>query len=757
MSTRPNMFVIKSLGKLIWGDASTPELIQITDGELYLIRPNSPRGNRECLFHKATAIVRRTGTEWQYQLVIARIENDYEKIFLIDESLEFRKGQFEGLTTFTWKDLTGEADEWLEFMCDINTTAHTANTFEYTVYSCMYERKFHKSHEEATEEEIQKFAYVPRKVESTPSDKTPPTTPRRLRSTASQSSPVSATTTPSQHTDVGPSTPKKLTVTSDFPSSPDSLENIVSVEAELHVFDPATAEFVLKSSDVTAKILKGKRFEYWLVIDDEDHTRIVGQRIEPKMNPVFNSTHRCLIWCYFADSGQVFSFLIRFQNTADEYNFKRKYTTSMYETLNEAKAKEDEQEYLINAYQEDVEMPDADTSDQEETEEEIESSDEEENDDNNKGRNEDYNNTNDINKQLLVGYKHDRSFVLKGNNIGVFKHTDDDRLEFATNINEIKKPGGKKFNPEKGMLHEEDSSIVLLDAQDENNLFKMDLEYGKVVEEWKVHDYIPVTNIFPGSKFAQTTAEKTLVGMSHNSLFRIDPRLSGQKLVDSQLKQYVTKNNFVCGTTDAKGHIAVGSEKGDVKLFDTLGKNAKTNLPALGSGIKGIDVTADGRWIIATTARYLLLLDTEIKSDPDKPLGFEKSFPKDQKPIPRRLQLRPEHLSIMEEPVNFTPARFNTGASAMEKTIVTSTGPFVVTWNFRSVKQGNIYNYQIKRYDDVVVADNFRFGQDRSIVVTLPHDVTLTKKTHLSTPTSAVLSPSKYQRKSPNNITKLRR
>ncbi|CAG8504879.1 10895_t:CDS:10 [Acaulospora colombiana] len=419
------------------------------------------------------------------------------------------------------------------------------------------------------------------------SDKTPPSTPGREKSPS-----VSATTTPPNNKDTSdPSTPKKRTVDSDLPASSNKVEDIVSMEVELHIFNPPTGDFVLRASNVTARIIEGGRFEYWLIVD-EGPTRHIGQRIEPRMNPVFNSTHQCLIWCYFSDSGQIFSFLIRFRNKEDEYNFKRQYTICMYETLNETRAKEDDREYIMNAYQEDVDMPDADASDQEETEE-----------------------------------------------------------EFATNISEIKKPSGGRFIPEKGMLHEEDSSIILLDPQDENSLFKMDLEYGKVVEEWKVHDIIPVSNIFPGSKYAQTTAEKTFIGMSHNSLYRIDPRLSGQKMIDSQLKQYVTKNNFTCGVTDEKGHIAVGSEKGDVKLFDTLGKNAKTNLPALGSGIKGIDVTADGKWIIATTARYLLLLNTEIKTDPNKPLGFEKSFPKNQKPIPRRLQLRPEHLSMMEEQI----------------------------------------------------------------------------------------------------------
>jgi hypothetical protein len=44
----------------------------------------------------------------------------------------------------------------------------------------------------------------------------------------------------------------------------------------------------------------------------------------------------------------------------------------------------------------------------------------------------------------------------------------------------------------------------------------------------------------------------------------------------------------------------------------------------------------------------------------------------------------------MEHNVSFTPARFNTNQNEEEKSIITSSGPFVVTWNFRKVKQGRL-------------------------------------------------------------------
>lgn len=47
------------------------------------------------------------------------------------------------------------------------------------------------------------------------------------------------------------------------------------------------------------------------------------------------------------------------------------------------------------------------------------------------------------------------------------------------------------------MLHEGDSSMIMQDASNPHNLYRMDLEYGKVVDDWKIHDDIPVKVFAP--------------------------------------------------------------------------------------------------------------------------------------------------------------------------------------------------------------------------------------------------------------------
>jgi hypothetical protein len=56
----------------------------------------------------------------------------------------------------------------------------------------------------------------------------------------------------------------------------------------------------------------------------------------------------------------------------------------------------------------------------------------------------------DKNSQLAVGFKGDRSYVVRGNNLGVFRHAgDQDKVEYYATISNIANTKGKKFNPKK--------------------------------------------------------------------------------------------------------------------------------------------------------------------------------------------------------------------------------------------------------------------------------------------------------------------
>lgn len=711
-----------------------------------------------------------------------------------------------------------------QFVIDSNqVNSVTCSIFEVTYLQCCYERKYNRPHDEASDDDLDALKYrPPRLYPSVPS--AAPATPARA-ATVKQSEPstptksvadASAFTTPSksvaavsavntpakpaEQADVGvrettgassapsatqskpavPAAPKEEDLPPLIPGA-EKTGNPVAVEAvaDLYLYDEASGLFMSQEKNAVAKVVEAGQFTFWMTVQSapnvEGQSRLwLSQRVSADMNMNFAAENLSAVWNYFtvSEEGKMlcYSWLLRFYKRPAYEQFHQGFAACLWQTLNEqpvSKLKPDEQQYLYDAYEEDVDMAEADPAaddtddaeiDQalgntinpiEEEEGEPSEGDEEEEDAGNVGDLPDGMPegegalARELNSQLAIGYKNDRAFVVRGNRIGVFKTSNGAEgqpgLEFSTTINNVSTPGGKVFNPRKAMLHDSDTAMVMMDPNNQHSVFKMDLEYGKVVEEWGIHDDVQVSNVLPSAKFAQMTSEKTLVGTSHNAVYRIDPRVSGQKLVDSQFKQYATKADFSSAATDASGRLVVASNKGDLRLFDKIGKNAKTALPALGDPITGVDVTSDGRYVLATCKTYLLLIDTLIGDGRwAGNLGFDKSFPANSKPIPRRLQLKPHHVAYMGQGVEFTPARFDVGEDD-ETSIVTSSGPFVIAWSFEAVKRGKTHDYQIRRYADTVVQDEYGYNS-RNIVVALPHDVALAKKQTLKKPTRASLA-----------------
>ena len=767
------------MGKFFLGDTSKESLLELEKGQLYLVRPLSPKGYSELIFKDAAARIRKTGQDFQYQLVVQRAyeegeeellddeegedaetaalaERD-EKTFLLDESLHFRSEIRQGgEKVLAWRDLSGDTGDLYEFVCDNSIDTAQVQQFETIAVNCQYERKYRKNHQTATETDLAEFSFdTEQPIPSASPLQSPshsPTMPSVASSSAlkaSANSSIKRERKPVEPSRSSESPPPNETPTQapKLTPQPAPLSILAAEVAELHLFDFLSGSFIIQDPAVTATVSETGKWQYWLQLTGKEREWL-GQAIVADINPVFNFEFLSFIFNAYSSDGQAYSWLLRFRDQETIVRFQEGLMQALWEQLNEIKwnkTKEDDREYVLEAFQ-DMTMEDA--YPEEEEEEEVEA--EEAEDDGQKSEHYDSDEEEDdvvtrdsdgnVNSQLAVGYKHDRSFVVRGSKIGVFKHTPNNNLEFSTNISRVETPNGKLFSPKKVMLHAEDTNMILQNEANPNSLYRMDIEYGKIVDEWKVHDDIPVDTFAPESKFAQMTGEQTFLGLSKNALYRIDPRLAGNKLVDSELKQYASKNDFSAAATTEKGYIAVASNKGDIRMFDRLGINAKTHIPALGEPIIGLDVSADGRWVLATCRTYLLLIDALQKDGKNEgKLGFEKSFGKDSKPQPRRLGLTPSHVAQFQHetgaPLSFTTARFNTGQDVSETSIITATGPFIVTWNMKKVIRGNKDPYTIKRYAEEVKADNFKYGSDKNVIVALPNEVNMVAKQTFKKPT----------------------
>lgn len=722
-------------------------------------------------------------------------DNKEEWSFLLDEALEISYLERDGNIVVTWLDTSGDTGDVFEFICEKDISPKVFDHFDNVCKICQYERKYGKTFNGDPALDLTEFDFEPPVPSTTSPIASPTSTPtasrnpsRRISSSVAVESDITTGSPSIRATDYNADdnnkeqqdaailtphsppasnsnasqfqTPVKQTARELVPppvSIPSVEPTMISKHsASLHLYDSQTGSFVEQASRVQVSVTELEKFEFWLEVSNES-SPLIGLDINSDMNPCFNYDHLSFIFNYICPQGG-FSWLLKFDSFDDLDKFQFEFMKAIWEKTNQKRwtaGGEKDQEYLNEAFA-DMSI-DEESEGQFEDEEELEDAEESTPDrlsrpadDENYDEDEDYDRSEKFagqgkNSQLAVGMSKDRSYVVRGDKLGVFKQTADNDLEFYSAIDNISTPSGRSFSPKKVMLHCQDSSLLMQDSQDLNKLFRMDLEYGKVIDEYQVDEFTKVNAFGPSEKFSQTTNEQTLVGISNNGLFRIDPRLSGYKIVDDEKKVSLSKLQFAALTTTNQGNIAVASATGDIRLYDRIGVNAKTLIPSLGDPIIGIEASADGKWVLATCKNYLLLIDTTIKQGKNEGhSGFLKSFSRDSKPRPKRLQISPEHVAFMygetQKPLSLTKAYFNAGVDIKEQSIISSSGPYVITWNLRKVLRGDKEPYLIKRYADNVTADNFKFGTDKNVIIALEDDVGMVNRSTFRKPTRQSLA-----------------
>lgn len=319
-----------------------------------------------------------------------------------------------------------------------------------------------------------------------------------------------------------------------------------------------------------------------------------------------------------------------------------------------------------------------------------------------------------LNRESKQSMNQPRTFVAKGNRISIF-HEGNESMDFFADLPVVKSLSGESFEPKKLMLHQGDSRLLFLNPENKNTIYAMDTERGQVVEEYKVDKYNTVSHIHPINKFAPRTGEQTFMSINSKGMFVLDPRISKPEKA-AVCKTYTKNPYFTCSATTQDGRTVVASEKGDIRLYSEIGKNAKTALPGLGDNILSVDVTKSGEWVLATTKSYLLVIPVVSHGVN----GFLKSITKKRR-NPRKLTLKPEDIARYNiRELKFTPAYFNVGENMEENSIITSTGQYLIVWNFNSVKKHRYFDYKIKPLEETVVGNEFKYGTDTAAVVTMP-------------------------------------
>lgn len=326
--------------------------------------------------------------------------------------------------------------------------------------------------------------------------------------------------------------------------------------------------------------------------------------------------------------------------------------------------------------------------------------------------------TKNTNRTSTQAYLHDRTLVIKGDNsLSVYKTNQKNNLVHLMNL-----PLVESLDIAEAKMFQSDTNLLLRENDTRSNkIYQYDIVSGEIVSKWSGGSSINSINaICLENKNDQITDNQIVLGINNSSLFVLDGRLN-KKDKTVNVKTYKSKVNFNCIATSESGSIAVGSSTGEVRLYKNPYHNAKTLFPCFGDAVKGIDITRDGRYILATCDKYLLVIFiAEVKNrmscynigEGDKKEHHYKT-----------LLLNPiDVLKLELNEYSFTIAKFDNNTHEKESQIISSIGEYLIIWNFGLVKKGILNQYRIKKISQNVIENQFKYNKNH-IVVTTPNSL----------------------------------
>ncbi|KAJ3358332.1 hypothetical protein GGF32_000499 [Allomyces javanicus] len=564
-----------------------------------------------------------------------------------------------------------------------------------------------------------------------------------------------------------PSSRTLLALLPPCPAIPDALDLAYSMDAELYLFNAADREFQLAEPTAVAHIYahhKDPDVSYLVVATSTGP--VVCQPISEAMNHIFHDFEWALIWNLLmtVDMGgvkqtQAYSLSLKMATLAEYNEFRKTFTSyhvqaTLHASMAALALDDKDVEYLMEQVTtRDVFMADDEDEETKKATAALSDDDEEsDNDDDGEGDapttaaaahaqvvagDDDEDDEADAEVEQpgvansLLTVTRDRAFVVRGNKIGVFGYTPKGAVKYETVLSNIKF-NKTPINPDKVLVHGGERQLILSDPRDKNKLYQLDLGSEKIVQEWSVGpNQVRLQDMAATSKSTDAAAgsDPTLVGITDRAVFQMDTRTKsgvvGQWEDKSSHYTYSKNMTLSAVATSADAHMAVASGKGELRLFKKTGQRATTSLQGSGEPIRHLDVAANGEYVLATCATHLLLFKVGLDGNKN---AFANRMPAGGRPEAVRLQLDPKHVAIMlaDAPsaagLQFTAAYFNV-SPAGESSIITSVGRYVISWTLADVLAGRKSKYVIKSFADNVVADQFKFGGDKQVVLALPQDV----------------------------------
>lgn len=254
---------------------------------------------------------------------------------------------------------------------------------------------------------------------------------------------------------------------------------------------------------------------------------------------------------------------------------------------------------------------------------------------------------------------------------------------------------------DQALLDDTNKQMLLLSVGD-NQLHQTDLEYGKVVEDYTLPT--TVRSVTYGAHVAGPAPLYTC--LSDNVAFNVDLRMDPRKCVVTDPKSTLDdyrlgslKKSFTCHATSAEGHLVICDAAGNVRLYTGPPgsrrkdgtyhpKTAKTLLETR-VPIVAVDVTADGKYVVAVTSKFLLFMQTAYMTENGHETNGFASRMGERKPQPLRLQPTPAQLAVLGgiDKLDYSSGGFDRYENDSAVCITACSGKYVFTWSLEAAKR----------------------------------------------------------------------
>ena len=205
----------------------------------------------------------------------------------------------------------------------------------------------------------------------------------------------------------------------------------------------------------------------------------------------------------------------------------------------------------------------------------------------------------------LQSYIHNRLFSFKNNNaISIYKVLSSSHQQPITSIT---LPPITPSLPSSALLSTADTSLLLLTP---SALYHYSLPSNKIISTYVTNTSLipPIDAISHSTKLSQSTSTSVLHCINTNTLFTLD--LHNNTIIHDI--HYKTNIKLSCIATSNKGDIVVGALNGDIRVYDkAVGKKAKMKLKVSDTAIKGVDVSLNGLYVLATCKKCLVVCDLQ--------------------------------------------------------------------------------------------------------------------------------------------------